>query len=366
MKSLLYLIFSFNFHICRLFFKVKEQKVFLMSVHNEGEGGAMAMMESELNDYGEYDIKWFRRDEMFSSLKGKIAFYFSVPYDMATSNYIFLNDNFMPMANLNFSPETKVIQLWHGEGVLKRSCLAMDLPANEAKRLKKCNSKLDALVVSSKGVVDVFSETFGIDKSKIYPLGTPRVDYYFKNDRESAKRELIEEFPECEGKKIVLYAPTFRDDKQENDALISHFPFEQFAELEDYVLLVRLHPQVKGNLKDGEGYINVNNYKSVSKLALAADILISDYSSIIMDFTVQSKPVVYYAFDLDTFENGVRGFHFDYETYVGGAVVKTPEELIEVFKSGDFKLERLPKFRDFNFDYRDKYSSKRVIEKLVN
>lgn len=365
MKNLLYLIFCFNFYICRLF-KVKKNKVFLMCIHNEGENGALSMLEGELFDYGEYEIKWFRREKMFSSLKGKILFYFSVPYDMATANYIFLNDNFMPMANMNFSPDTKLIQLWHGEGAMKRACLAMKLPASEEKRLRKCNSKLDALVVSSKSVIDVYAETFGMPKSKIYALGAPRADYFFTHSSEQAKQELIKEHPELEGKKIVLYAPTFRDDEQKNKALMSHFPFEEFASLEDYALLVRLHPQVKGFLKESESFINVSDYKSMSELALAADILISDYSSVIMDFTVQSKPVVYFAFDLADFENSERGFYFDYESYIGGALAKTGEELIEVFKSGDFKEEKIEKFRDFNFDYRDKYSSRRVIEKLVN
>lgn len=365
MKNLLYLIFCLNFYICRLF-KVKEKKVFLMCIHNEGENGALSMLEGELFDYGEYEIKWFRREKMFSNLKGKIAFYFSVPYDMATAKYIFLNDNFMPMANMSFSPETRVIQLWHGEGAMKRACLAMKLPEAEEKRLKKCNSKLTALVVSSKGVIDVYAETFGIDKSKIYALGAPRADYFFKNDPQTARENLIKEYSELEGKKIVLYAPTFRDDEVKNKALMSNFPFEAFADLKDYALLVRLHPQVKGYLKDGDGFINVSEYKSVSELALAADILISDYSSIIMDFTVQSKPVVYFAYDLEDYENSERGFYFDYESYVGGALAKTGEELIEIFKSGDFKDEKIAKFRDYNFDYCDKYSSRRVIEKLVN
>ncbi len=365
MKSILYLIFCLNFYICRLF-KVREKKVYLMCIHNEGENGALSMLEGELCDYGEYEIKWFRREKKFSSLKGKIAFYFSVPYHMATANYIFLNDNFMPMANMSFSPEAKVIQLWHGEGAMKRACLAMKLPPSEEKRLKKCNSKLDALVVSSKGVIDVYAETFGLEKSKIYALGAPRADYFFKNSKDEARARLVEQYPELEGKKIVLYAPTFRDDEQKNKALMSRFPFEEFAKLQDYALLVRLHPQVGGYLKDGEGFINVSDYKSVSELALAADILISDYSSVIMDFTVQSKPVVYFAFDLEDFQNSERGFYFDYETYVGGAVAKTGEELIEIFKSGDFKEEKIAKFRDFNFDYLDKYSSRRVIEKLVN
>lgn len=364
MKKLFYFLFCLNFYICRLG-SVKRNKVLLMCLHNEGENGALSMMEKALRDYGEFDIIRFDRKKSLSSLKEKLLFFFVTPRDMAQANFIFLNDNFMPMANMKFSAATKVIQLWHGEGAMKRSCLAMKLPESEAARLKKCNSRIDALIVSSKSVIGVYEETFGMPKEKIYPLGAPRTDYFFLNDANKLKEKFLQKYPKCVGKKIVLYAPTFRDDEEKNNELMQNFPFEKFAALGEYALLVRLHPQVGGVIEDSPDFYNVTDYPSVSELALIADVLISDYSSIIMDFTVQNKPMVLYAFDLDYFNKDGRGFYFDYESYVPGKVVKTPEELISVFKKQDFETEKIAKFRDFNFDYLDKYNSIRVIEKLV-
>lgn len=365
MKQFLYFIFCIVFHICRIF-GVKRNKVLLMCVHNEGKNGALSLMESALNNYGEYEIVWFNRAQMFSSLSGRLKFIFKVPYDMASANFIFLNDNFMPMANLHFSAKTVIIQLWHGEGAMKRSCLAMKLPEKEAKRLKKCNEKITATVVSSKSVIPVYEETFGMPKSKIYPLGAPRTDYFFSvKDKSNVRKKICEKYHIDENKKIVLYAPTFRDDEQKNSHIMEHFPFERFAHLEQYELLVRVHPQIGGVIGEEKGFKNVSNYGSVNELALAADILISDYSSVIMDFTVQNKPMVFFAFDLEDFEENGRGFYFDYESYVPGVVAKTADELIEVFETGEFHEEKIPKFRDFNFDYLDKYNCIRVIERLV-
>lgn len=285
---------------------------------------------------------------------------------MARANYIFLNDNFMPLSGLRFSKKTVLIQLWHGEGAMKRSCLAMNLPAKEAKRLKKCNERITYTVVSSKAVIPVYEETFGMPAAKILPLGAPRTDYFFAiKDKAAVRRKVCERYGLDASKKIVLYAPTFRDDPHQNARLMEHFPFEAFAALQSYTLLVRLHPQIGGVIGEQSGFTDVSGYESVSEIALAADILISDYSSIIMDFTVQNKPMVFFAFDLQEFSTTGRGFYFDYESYVPGPVVKTGEELIEVFRSGDFQTEKIPAFRDFNFDYLDKYNCKRVIEQLV-
>ena len=365
MKEILYLIFCIVFHLCRLV-PVARNKVLMMCIHNEGENGALSLMEQALEEYGEFNIKWFRREEMFATAAGKLRFIFKIPFEMATAQYIFFNDNFMPLAQLHFFKKSTLIQLWHGEGAMKRSCLAMKLPEKEAKRLRKANEKMSATVVSSKAVIPVYEETFGMPASKIYPIGAPRTDYFFSvEDKAAVRRKVCARYGLDSTKRLVLYAPTFRDDAQQNAHLTEHFPFREFAALEEYELLVRLHPQIGGVLAAGEQVTDVSDYESVNEIALAADILISDYSSIIMDFTVQGKPMVFFAFDLEEFSENGRGFYFDYETYVPGAVVKTGEELIALFQSGDFHEEKIEAFRRFNFDYLDRYNCKRVIEQLV-
>ena len=339
----------------------------MMCIHNEGENGALSLMESALHDFGEYEVVWFRRELLFASLGGKLRFMFKVPFDMATANYILFNDNFMPLSKLHFSKKAVLIQLWHGEGAMKRSCLAMELPPKEAKRLQKANEKMTATVVSSKAVIPVYEETFGMPEEKILPLGAPRTDYFFSiQDKAAVRRKVCEAYGLDESKKSVLYAPTFRDDENQNAHLMEHFPFADFAALESYSLIVRLHPQIGGVIGAKEGFQDVSDYPSVNEIALAADILISDYSSIIMDFTVQNKPMVFFAFDLEEFTEHGRGFYFDYESYVPGVVVKTGEALIELFRSGAFHEEKIEAFRRFNFDYLDKYNCKRVIEQLMH
>ena len=92
MKNILYVIFNIVFRLCRIL-PLKENRVLLMCIHNEGENGALSMMEGALKAYGGYEILWFRREQAFRSLGGKLRFMFGLPRQMATARYILFNDN---------------------------------------------------------------------------------------------------------------------------------------------------------------------------------------------------------------------------------------------------------------------------------
>ena len=133
MKKLFYTIYAVIFRICRLF-PVKRGRVALVSPHNADFNDSLGAVKAELERHGDYDIKLItRRDIELSKnpaklIKGAFRFFFVSSYRLATAQYVFLNDNFMPLAYINFSPETKVVQLWHAEGVFKRFGLCSALP----------------------------------------------------------------------------------------------------------------------------------------------------------------------------------------------------------------------------------------------
>ena len=99
-----------------------------------------------------------------------------------------------------------------------------------------------------------------------------------------------------EGKKVVLYAPTFRDSKEANEEILKQFDTKKFTEAlgEDYILFIKLHPQVHEKAFI-ENAVDVTDYDDVRKLALFCDILITDYSSICMDFSFLDKKTVFFA-----------------------------------------------------------------------
>ena len=345
MKKLFYTIYAVIFRICRLF-PVKRGRVALVSPHNADFNDSLGAVKAELERRGDYDIKLItRRDIELSKnpaklIKGAFRFFFVSSYRLATAQYVFLNDNFMPLAYINFSPETEVVQLWHAEGVF----------------------------CSSKNVVPYYAKAFGLPEEHVLPLGSARTDRFFLPcDTEKLRAEFDEKYPQCRGKKLALYAPTFRDDPKRDGEIMKNFDAKKFAERfsDEYVLLIRLHPQVHtGEVEAGESAIDMTGYPDVGELVQICDLLITDYSSICMDFVLLEKPCLFYAFDLEEYERE-RSFFFDYEDYVPGRTAKTFDELLDVISGGDFGKDRQEKFKSFNFDALDGKSAERIVDAIV-
>jgi CDP-ribitol ribitolphosphotransferase len=295
------------------------------------------------------------------------VFFTKKAYQLATAKYVFMNDNFMPLGYLNFRKEAVIVQLWHAEGAFKKFGLDIDQPADIRAREKAANSKLTYVVCSSTGVADIYAGAFGVERDKVLAIGSPRADVLLKADNAAKLRaEFDKKYPQCKGKKIVLYAPTFRDDPELDKAFLSHFDYSLFEkELGDtHCLLVRLHPQIHGTARI-DGAVDVTKDHDIGELTLICDMLITDYSSACMDFALLSKPCIFFAFDLEEYEKE-RSFYFDYENYVPGKVAKTFDEVIESIKNPRSSEEKLRAFRDFNFDYTDCNNAERIYNRIFN
>ncbi len=346
----------------------------MVSPHNADFNDSLGAVKAELEKRGGYDIKLItRRDIELSSnpiklIKGAFRFFFVSSYRLATAEYVFLNDNFMPLAYINFSTETKVVQLWHAEGVFKRFGLCSNLPSDIEELEKRCCKRYTHAVCSSRGVVPHYAKAFALPENRVLPLGSARTDRFFSPcDRAKMRADFDEKYPECKDKKLVLYAPTFRDDPTRDCGLMKNFDIRRFSQSlsDEYALLVRLHPQVHADeVRAGDGAVDMTAYPDVGELCELCDVLITDYSSICMDFVLLKKPCLFYAFDLDEYERE-RSFFFDYESYVPGKTVKSFDELLCAMKSGDFEFERQEKFLEFNFDTPDGKSAERIVDTIV-
>jgi CDP-ribitol ribitolphosphotransferase len=269
------------------------------------------------------------------------------------------------MGKLNFRKEAVITQLWHAEGAFKK--FGLHIPQNDALRKAEiaANSKLSYIVCSSEGVRKIYAEAFGADEKNVLPLGAPRVDYLLNEENKiKALEEIHEKYPHTQNKKILLYAPTFRDEPERDKEILKNFNISAVREAlkEEYEIFIRLHPQIHISDRDTVGATDVTDFSDVRKLILASDVLVTDYSSICMDFSLLSKKTVFFAYDLDWYTER-RDFYFDYENFVPGLVAKSTEELINAVKA-DFQSERNEKFRSFNFSYTDSFSAKRVVDTI--
>jgi CDP-glycerol glycerophosphotransferase (TagB/SpsB family) len=143
------------------------------------------------------------------------------------------------------------------------------------------------------------------------------------------------------GARVVLYAPTWRDDR---DEMVDYLDLVRFAgELpDDTVLLVRGHSRTLAYGSDlhADRLVDVTTYPDVADLMLIADVLVTDYSSVMFDFAATDKPLIFFTPDLAHYEDELRGFYFDLIAEAPGPVTTTRAELLEAIRSAEADAEK--------------------------
>lgn len=362
-KKIGYLVFAFFFSVSRLF-RTDENKVFLVATHDDGPEGNIGIVADAIQKKdGGKRLIWFTRADKVTD---PIRFFIIKAYHLATAGYVFLDNEFLPMAYIHFSKRTKVVQLWHGTGTIKK--FGQDVNTGSLRRLEyRANQRITHLIVNSEAVKKEYAGAFGISEERIYVLGLPRTDLLLNPAFLEEKREaFLREHEALRGKRCILYAPTFRDDEVDHPRI--HLDLARLSgELgKDDVLMIRLHPFVADRvgmvLDEGkwDNIINVSGYPGVTTLLAAADVLITDYSSIVFEYCLRGKPMIFYAYDLERFETEGRSFYRKYENFVSGPVARTEDELIECLKKNDTTGVR--RFVEQNFPYLDGKSTSRLLQ----
>jgi len=289
-------------------------------------------------------------------------------YHLATSRYIIADNYYGFLTVTNFKKDVKCIQLWHAAGAIKQFGLTDHSNEHRTeraiKRFQTVYNRFDHVVVGSDKMISIFKDSFGLPENRYIRTGIPRTDFFYDEIRKSkAIDRLQSDFPKINGKKVIMYAPTYRDG--EFNSVNLQIDLEQMYEhfKHDYVLFLRLHPTVNSKFRNKypDFIYNVSNYFSINHLLLGTDILITDYSSIPFEFSLLNKPMIFYAYDLDEYTIK-RGLWKDYTNQVPGPVVTSTKELIQVIKEQDFQLEKVKSFAD----EWNKYSKGNSCENLIN
>ena len=339
---------------------VEPKRISFIIDSKESFKGNLDYIKKEFEKRGDFEFHFFYKDKLsFNSFK-----------IFAGSRYIFLNDNFFPLAFMKFKPENIIVQLWHAPGASKKFGGSVDIESRDI--LAKISENTDYLIVTSKNIVSYYAEAFQMSENKIKALGLPRMDYYFENhDLDKLKEEFSKKYNISKDKKIILYAPTFRDEERYNN-VFDYLDLDRFNEElgDEYVLALRLHPKIKDFYKDdivSEGkYVDVSDFESEQELMLISDILITDYSSIMIEYSVLDKPTVFFTYDLDEYLANERGFYYDFKTTVPGPIAYTSDELIDVIKNDRFDKSKISEFVKTQFDEIDGHSSQRIVDYLLN
>ncbi len=367
MKNLAYKLYAASFNLFA-HFPLRRKKAALLSPHMAGFGDSLGVMEREMQKRGYRtaricgsDIKPGKWTP--AAVLRALRFYTCGAYRLATAGVVYLNDNFMPMADLHIRSDAVWVQLWHAEGAFKR--FGLDVPALDPsveERVRRGNAKLSYVICSSRGVAPVYAGAFGVPQARVLPLGSPRAEQYMKKSRSTDVQAFRKTYFGGTDKKVVLYAPTFRDDPQENRLLLTHFDFDRFQRVlgDRYQLVLRLHPQFH-DVPTPPDVCNMTGFTDASSLIAACDLLVTDYSSICMDFALLGKPSVFYAFDLAKYADD-RSFYFEYEKYVPGIVAEDFDALLDAIVAADTDRDALNRFVAFNFDDPDGRAAERIAD----
>ncbi|MFD8706389.1 CDP-glycerol glycerophosphotransferase family protein [Kitasatospora sp. NPDC059648] len=299
---------------------------------------------------------------------------------LATCRYLVGNTHFPDF--LERRAGQVVVQTWHGS-LLKR--IAHDVENSwladhgYLEALDRETPQWSLLLSPSPFATPILRRAFRYE-GEVLESGYPRGDVLAEPDPRVAatvRRRLG--IPE--GKRVVLYAPTWREDQQRGDG--EGFRLDLRLDVgharrllgEDHVLLVRPHSHVREPLPGaGDGFLyDCGDFPDPQELLLIADVLVTDYSSIMFDFAITGRPVYFFTYDLEHYRDTLRGFYFDFERDAPGPLVPDSAELLgalrELADSGTESApgyaERYRRFRAEHCALDDGGAARRVVDRML-
>lgn len=298
-------------------------------------------------------------------------------YYMNRSKYWILNMK-QPLS-IPKREETVLLETWHGTP-LKR--LAFDLNdvvggvSNYKDKFYRQKEAWDYLLSDNPFSTEKFQSCFMYPKEKILEYGYPANDPLYAPDRDERAKKIKEKLGIPTEKKVIMYAPTWRDD---NYYEIGQFKFDLDLDVnrlekefgDEYVIVLRLHYLVVEALdmsKYSDFVVNGSSYDDVTDLYLITDILITDYSSVFFDFANLKRPVLYYTYDLERYRDVLHGFYLSMEEELPGPMLLTNDEVVDAIRNID-KIEEQYKDRYEQFYNRfccidDGHATERVVNKI--
>ncbi len=274
---------------------------------------------------------------------------------LASAKYAMMNEGSTVIGALKLRSGTKLIQIWHGAGALKKF-------GYSAGDDKQYFSNESIVAVSSEKVRTYYSEAMGLAKEKIYGIGVPHTDLYFKDGFVKHCQYLREKLTGDAKKKIILYAPTYRgsiSNPKDAQGLNLDLMYKHLGQ--EYIVISKLHnalKPVRRNYRHREFYMDMSGKWSIEEALMVSDILITDYSALVFDYALLSKPAVFYAYDLEEYEKAP-GLFLDYRKIMPGEIVNSTMEIIKEIKNGCFNVTKMTEFKNTYMDGCDGQAAKR-------
>lgn len=297
-------------------------------------------------------------------------------YRVWSSRLVIIDDYFFPIYPVKKRQGVTIVQVWHACGAFKRfgrATIEAEWGADEIfLKWVPIHSNYDLTLVSSASIAAIYAEAFGQPVEKISAaFGIPRTDALAPSPRrDTTERSVRARLGLTDQRTTLLYAPTFRGSDLKEAAAPELLDISALYRAlgDNYRLILRLHPFVKSGMRIppevGDFVVDASGEPDANEVLLAADVLITDYSSIIFEYALLGRPMAFLAPDLDAYERE-RGFFFEYQTGVPGPVFESTEQLTRWILANNFNVQRVRAFAAESFDVMDGHATERFIRHVV-
>jgi len=167
---------------------------------------------------------------------------------------------------------------------------------------------------------------------------------------------------------VITYAPTFRGRKGARANFSIRLNLEKMKEVlgDDYIIVLKLHPLMKevSISEEIEDFVLDLSGEDISHVLMMTDVLIADYSSIAFEYALLERPMIFYAYDHESYARE-QGFYYDYYETVPGPIVRTTEQIIKVIQENKYDLAKVREFKNEFFDQVDGGATRRFVDTFI-
>lgn len=389
-KKVLNKVINYLYRTFYYFIPVNKKTVLFIAYHGRGylcNPKAIHQYMSECSEYKDYNFIWaIKKNKQVNIPNAKVIRYYSPQYFyyLARSKYWIFNCK-MP-SYLQKKKNQVYLQTWHGTP-LKR--LAHDINIGEnitfyRTRMSRGQmvrtydndcKKYDYFLSANPFSTEKFLSAFRLDKNKIIECGYPRNDY-ISNITTNEIEYLKFKYGIPQNKKVILYAPTWRDNSFIDKGYIHHLKadFELWKEQlgNEYVVIFKPHYLIVNRYenKDLEGFLfSIHEDVDINEVYVMSDVLITDYSSVFFDYAILNRPILFYMYDLKEYQEEIRGFYLNIHEDLPGDIITDELVLLEKLKYlQEYTSEYREKLTEFNLIYncfQHGICSKIVVEKVI-
>ncbi len=368
------------------FIPLDDKTVLFISFHGKGySDNPKAIYEEMLKDdkFKDYKFVWAIKNHKKKAIKiddAKIVEYLSIPYFYYLSKAKYWIFNCKMPSYICKKKDQIYLQTWHGTP-LKR--LGHDIHVDENTTFYRSQIKAEDMYRSydidsarynymispNAFCTKIFPSAFNINKERLIETGYPRNDV-MSNVTDDEKLKIKKELNIPLHKKVILYAPTWRDNQYVAKGYtfkleVDFHKWHQYLK-DDYIVLFKPHYLIINDYKstnDLQGFLyNIDADQDISPLYLITDILITDYSSVFYDFAVMNKPMYFYMYDLEDYQEELRGFYIDIYKDLPGQIYENEDDLLKDVIENEYDYAKLKVFKERFNNHDDGKASKRVID----